>query len=197
MAARAALPRRMHPVAAACWHRPLRGKPSNPGVNRDPVPGGHKARPYGETGGGSVGADFISARAHRRVGCTLADRTQKSLPWCQGEVARPPPRTEGISSGGGPEALQSLSQPAPDSSLCKGSLFSQASRTCGRRTALHTEAGGPMWASAPTRETVELRCESEPGFGRPYRPHLGTKHFRPRTGAGLLFLTRIAGSPRR
>ena len=99
MAARAALPRRMHPVAAACGHRPLRGKPSNPGVNRDPVPGGHKARPYGETGGGSVGADFISARAHRRVGCTLADRTQKSLPlvtkgrW-HGEAV-----TEGIRSG--------------------------------------------------------------------------------------------------
>ena len=34
-----------------------------PGGNRTPVPGGHKARPYGKTGGGSVGADFISARA--------------------------------------------------------------------------------------------------------------------------------------
>ena len=85
--------------AGRCGHQPLRGKPSNPGVNPDPVPGGHKARPYGETGGGSVGADFISARAHRRVGCTLADRTQKSLPlvtkgrW-HGEAV-----TEGIRSG--------------------------------------------------------------------------------------------------
>ena len=33
-------------LAGRCGHRPLRGKPSNPGVNRDPVPGGHKARPY-------------------------------------------------------------------------------------------------------------------------------------------------------
>ena len=33
-------------------------------------PGGHKARSYGKTGGGSVGADFISARPHQRVGCT-------------------------------------------------------------------------------------------------------------------------------
>ena len=33
-------------------------------------PGGHTGRPYGKTGGGSVGADFISARPHQRVGCT-------------------------------------------------------------------------------------------------------------------------------
>ena len=33
-------------------------------------PGGHTGRPYGKTGGGSVGADFISAHTHRRVGCT-------------------------------------------------------------------------------------------------------------------------------
>ena len=57
-------------------------------------------RPYEKTASGSVGADFISARAHRRVGCTLADRTQKSLPlvtkgrW-HGEAV-----TEGIRSDG-------------------------------------------------------------------------------------------------
>ena len=91
----------------------------------------------------------------------------------QGEVARRS-RDGGDQKRRGPEAYNpsvSLRLTAP---FAQGSLFSQASRTCGRRTALHTEAGGPMWASAPTRETVELRCESEPGFGRPYRPHLGT-----------------------
>ena len=139
MAARAALPRRMHPVAAACGHRPLRGKPSNPGVNRDPVPGGHKARPYGETGGGSVGADFISARAHRRVGCTLADRTQKSLPlvtkgrWHakrDGEVCRPKgggasapsAQAETLREAFGAETPLRRYAPAP----LKGSLPSQA-----------------------------------------------------------------------
>ena len=49
---------------------PYEAEPSNPGGNRNLVPGGHKARPYGKTGGGSVGADFISAHTHRRVGCT-------------------------------------------------------------------------------------------------------------------------------
>ena len=79
------------------WVR--RNLPPYPGRNRNPVPGGHKARPYGETGGEFVGADLISACAHRRVGCTHADRTQKSLPlvtkgrW-HGEAV-----TEGIRSG--------------------------------------------------------------------------------------------------
>ena len=50
---------------------PYEAEPSNSGGNRNLVPGGHKARPYGKTGGGSVGADFISAHTHRRrVGCT-------------------------------------------------------------------------------------------------------------------------------
>ena len=31
----------------------------------------------------------------------------------------------------------------------------EALGVCARRTALHTEAGGPIWASAPTRRTVE------------------------------------------
>ena len=62
-------------------------------------PGGHKARPYGKAGSGSVGADFISARAHRRVGRAPAQRTQKSLPlvtkgrWQAGGL------TEGIRTG--------------------------------------------------------------------------------------------------
>ena len=73
---------------------PLRRRePSNPGANHSPVPGGHQGRPYGggggrcgsadclahrsgradvgigpyeKTGSGSVGADFISARAPPR-----------------------------------------------------------------------------------------------------------------------------------
>ena len=49
---------------------PYEAEPSNSGGNRNLVPGGHKARPYGKTGSGSVGADFISAHTHRRVGCT-------------------------------------------------------------------------------------------------------------------------------
>ena len=39
-----------------------RTEPSNPGTNWKLVPGGHTGRPYEETEGGSVGADFISAR---------------------------------------------------------------------------------------------------------------------------------------
>ena len=59
-----------HPVGADVGIGPYEAEPSNPGGNRNLVPGGHKARPYGKTGGGSVGADFISAHTHRRVGCT-------------------------------------------------------------------------------------------------------------------------------
>ena len=47
------------------------------GANRDPVSGGHTGRPYGKTESGSVGADFISARPRRRVGCTLAERVHR------------------------------------------------------------------------------------------------------------------------
>ena len=54
---------------------PYEAEPSNPGGNRNLVPGGHKARPYEETGGGAVGAACMAARAHRRVGCTIAERT--------------------------------------------------------------------------------------------------------------------------
>ena len=92
--------RSMYPVPAACGHAALRPqRPANclahggwradVGVgpyekNRRPTaeagPGGHKARPYGKTGSGSVGADFISARAarprrthHRRTHSVGAD----------------------------------------------------------------------------------------------------------------------------
>ena len=64
-----------HPVGADVGISPYEAEPSNSGGNRNLVPGGHTGRPYGKTGGGSVGADFISARAHRRVGCTIAERT--------------------------------------------------------------------------------------------------------------------------
>ena len=42
-------------------------------------PGGHTGRPYEETGGGSVGAACMAARAHRRVGCTIAERTPHGI----------------------------------------------------------------------------------------------------------------------
>ena len=53
----------MRKLAGRCGHRPLRGKPSNPGANRNLVPGGHTGRPYDETGDESVGAGFMPARA--------------------------------------------------------------------------------------------------------------------------------------
>ena len=118
-------------LAGRCGHRPLRGEPSNPGVNRDPVPGGHKARPYGETGGGSVGADLISARAapprwmHPR-----RPHAEKPPLGDQGEVARRS-RDGGDQKWRGPAAYNpsvSLRLTAP---FTQGSLFSQASRTCG------------------------------------------------------------------
>ena len=43
---------------------------------------------------------------------------------------------------------------------------------CGRRAALHTAAGGPMWVSAPTRRNHRAPAEIGPGSGghtgRPY-----------------------------
>ena len=50
-----------------------RGEPSNPGANRNLVPGGHTGRPYERAASGPVGADYISAR----VGCTTAERTHR------------------------------------------------------------------------------------------------------------------------
>src|SRR5699024_12403626 len=42
---------------------PLRRRePSNPGANRNLVPGGHTGRPYEKAASGPVGADYISAR---------------------------------------------------------------------------------------------------------------------------------------
>ena len=58
-----------------CGHRPLRRKPSNPGGSREPVRAAIQAAPTRKPGSGSVGADFISARAHLCVGCTIDDRT--------------------------------------------------------------------------------------------------------------------------
>ena len=40
-------------------------------------PGGHKARPYDKTGGWSVGAAFMAARAAPRVGSTIAERSHR------------------------------------------------------------------------------------------------------------------------
>ena len=41
-------------------------------------PGAYRMRPYGgERRRVRVGADYISARAHRRVGCTFAERTHR------------------------------------------------------------------------------------------------------------------------
>ena len=51
------------------------GGPIKPRRKSGAGSGGHTGRPYGKTESGSVGADFISARAHRRVECTNADRT--------------------------------------------------------------------------------------------------------------------------
>ena len=52
----------------------------------------------------------------------------------------------------------------------KGRPYGGDGRRCDRRTALHAEAGGPMWASAPTRRTVEARREP-PASGRPFFVH--------------------------
>ena len=42
-----------------------------------PGPGGHTGRPYEKAASGTVGADYISARAHCRVGCTIVERTRR------------------------------------------------------------------------------------------------------------------------
>ena len=122
--------------------------------------------PYGETGGGSVGADFISARAapprwmHPR-----RPNAEKPPLGDQGEVARRS-RDGGDQKWRGPAAYNpsvSLRLTAP---FTQGSLFLRRREHAVRRTALHTAAGGPMWASAPTRGTVEPRCKSRPSPGR-------------------------------
>ena len=59
-------------LAGRCGHPPLRGGIIKPRRKSGAGPGGHTGRPYERTEGGSVGADYISARAHRRVGCTIA-----------------------------------------------------------------------------------------------------------------------------
>ncbi len=64
-------------LAGRCGHRPLRGGTIEPRRKSGVCPGGHTGRPYEETRGGSVGADFISAHASRRVGCTIAERTHR------------------------------------------------------------------------------------------------------------------------
>ena len=178
-------------LAGRCGHRPLRGESSNPGVNRDPVPGGHKARPYGETGGGSVGADLISARAAppRRMH-PRRPHAEKPPLGDQGEVAR-------RSRDGGDQKRRSPAAYNPSVSLrlagrCGhrplrgepsnpgvnrdpvpgGHKARPYGETGGgsvgavRRTALHTAAGGPMWASAPTRGTIKPRRKSRPSPGR-------------------------------
>ena len=122
------------PMRRTAHRRPYYvGEPSNPGANRNLVSGGHKARPYGKTRSGSVGADFISARAapprwthHRRthapqgrvrnrVRSAQGRRSMHSIP--VGYLIRP---------YGVDESLRSADCPGPG-------------------------AGGPMWASAPTR----------------------------------------------
>ena len=117
--------------------------------------GAYRMRPYGgERRRVRVGADYISARAHRRVGCTFAERTHRrgahraSVAGCD------------LRSAGGrcTWSRRHVGMPPYVRS--------------GWRTALHTAAGGPMWASAPTRGTIEPQRDSEPGSGRPYRPPL-------------------------
>ena len=59
------------------YNPPLRGGIIKPRRKSGAGPGGHTGRSYGKTESGSVGADFISARAHRRVGCTIGERTHR------------------------------------------------------------------------------------------------------------------------
>ena len=65
-------PGHIEPGTGRIYHPPLRGGIIKPRRKSGAGPGGHTGRPYERTEGGSVGADYISARAHRRVGCTIA-----------------------------------------------------------------------------------------------------------------------------
>ena len=53
---------------------------------------------------------------------------------------------------------------------------------CGRRTAPNPGAGGPMWASAPTRRNHQTPAEVGSRSGRPYRPPLREDRRRVRRG---------------
>ena len=69
----------MHPVPGGYIIRPYGVDGGACGSADCPGPGGWRADvgigPYEKTEGGAVGADFISAHARRRVGCTIGERT--------------------------------------------------------------------------------------------------------------------------
>ena len=112
-------------------------------------PGGHAGRPYEKTESGSVGADFISARAHRCVGCTLAERTHR--------------RGAHGASGTGCELRRA------------GGRWTRSRRHVGmppyarsdRRSALHTVAGGRAMRAPTPGAASEPRHTSKPSFGLP------------------------------
>ena len=87
-------------------------------------------------------------------------------------IGRPCRSDGGDQKRRGPEAYNpsvSLRLTAP---FAQGSLFLRRREHAVRRTALHPAASGPMWASAPTRETIEPGVNRDPVPGghkaRPY-----------------------------
>ena len=128
---------------------PGAGGPIKPRRKSGAGPGGHTGRPYERTEGGSVGADFISARAHRCVGCTLGERTHR--------------RGAHGASGTGCELRRA------------GGRWTRSRRHVGmppyarsdRRSALHTVAGGRAMRAPTPGAASEPRHTSKPSFGWP------------------------------
>ncbi len=131
------------------YNPPLRGGIIKPRRKSGAGPGGHTGRSYGKTESGSVGADFISARAHRRVGCTIGERTHR--------------RGAHGASGTGCELRRA------------GGRWTRSRRHVGmppyarsdRRSALHTVAGGRAMRAPTPGAAFEPRHTSKPSFGRP------------------------------
>ena len=160
-------------LAGRCGHRPLRGGIIKPRRKSGAGPGGHTGRPYEKTGrrvcrGGfyirpcapvcrmhhrrphSVGADAHIGPPGIDIKSAIAERTARRGAHC--------------ASGTGCDIHRAWSMhPVLGGYIIRP--YGVDGGRCGRRTALHPEPGGPMWASAPTEETIEPRWKSGAGPG--------------------------------
>ena len=143
-------------------------------------PGGHTGRPYEKTGRRVCrGGFYIRPRApvcrmhHRRPHSVGAD-AHIGPPGIdiKSTIAERTPRRGAHRASGTDLKYTGPVVDAPGSGRIYNPPLRRREGVCVRRTALHPEPGGPMWASAPTRETIEPRRKSGAGpgghTGRPY-----------------------------
>ena len=136
-------------------------------------PGGHTGRPYEKTGRRVCrGGFYIRPRApvcrmhHRRPHSVGAD-AHIGPPGIdiKSAIAERTPRRGAHRASGTDLKYTGPVVDAPGSGRIYNPPLRRREGVCVRRTALHPEPGGPMWASAPTRETIEPRWKSGAGPG--------------------------------